>query len=299
MKKAVKKLGLHIVLFFATVASTFYVGINYAGGSVRRAWLYAIPLMAILLTHEFGHYFLARRHNVDASLPYFIPFPFGLGTFGAVISMRGRIATRNALLDIGASGPIAGLVIALPVLIIGLHYSPVLPIPEHGNDEGQSLLYLALKRIVLGPIPSGHDVFLHPTAFAGWTGLFLTMFNLIPVGQFDGGHVAYSLFGSQQNRYSKFVHRGMLLVFVAVAIYATSRAYLAHVRGTDLYLATFTGVNWLMWWGLIAAIGRFAVGSSEHPPTEEGELTSGRRAIAWGMLITFVLLFMPIPFSSH
>ena len=293
-----KKLAIHLALFLATVASTFYVGIDYAGGSLRRAWLYAIPLMAILLTHELGHYFLARRHDVDASLPYFIPFPLGLGTFGAVISMRGRIATRNALLDIGASGPIAGLVIALPVLIIGLHYSPVLPIPEHGADEGQSLLYLALKRIVVGPIPSGHDVFLHPTAFAGWTGLFLTMFNLIPVGQFDGGHVAYSLFGARQDRFSRFVHRGMLFVFLAVAIYATSRAYIAHARGKDLFVATFTGLNWLVWWGLIAAIGR-ATGASEHPPTEDSELSSGRRAVAWAMLITFVLLFMPIPFSSH
>lgn len=293
-----KKLGLHIVLFIATVCSTFYVGIDYAGGSPRRAWLYAVPLMAILLTHELGHYFLARRHRVDASLPYFIPFPLGLGTFGAVISMKGRIANRNALLDIGASGPIAGLVVALPLLIIGLHHSPVLPIPEHGADEGQSLLYLALKRVVLGPIPNGYDVFLHPTAFAGWTGLFLTMFNLIPVGQFDGGHIAYSLFGQRQDRFSRFVHRGMLFVFLTVGIYAMSRAWAAHIRGKDLYLTVFTGVNWLVWWGLIAAIGR-ATGSTDHPPTETSELTSGRRAIAWAMLITFVLLFMPIPFSSH
>ncbi len=293
-----RKLALHIVLFFATVASTFYVGIDYAGGSLRRAWLYAVPLMAILLTHELGHYFLARRHRVDASLPYFIPFPLGLGTFGAVISMRGRISSRNALLDIGASGPIAGLVIALPVLIIGLRLSPVLPIPEHGADEGQSLLYLALKRVVLGPIPSGHDVFLHPTAFAGWTGLFLTMFNLIPVGQFDGGHIAYSLFGERQDRYSRLVHQGMLAVFLAVAIYATSRAYQSHIRGKDLYLQMFTGLNWLVWWGLIAGIGR-ATGAREHPPTEPGDLTVGRRAVAWAMLITFVLLFMPIPFSNH
>jgi membrane-associated protease RseP (regulator of RpoE activity) len=294
----VKKLPLHVGLFMLTVASTFYVGIDYAGGSLRRAWLYAIPLMAILLTHELGHYFLARRHKVDASLPYFIPFPFGLGTFGAVISMKGRISTRNALLDIGAAGPIAGLVVAIPLLIIGLKYSPVLPIPEHGADEGQSLLYLFLKRIVLGPIPSTHDVFLHPTAFAGWTGLFLTMFNLIPVGQFDGGHIAYSLFGPKQDRFSRMVHRGMLFVFLAVGIYAMSRAYAAHIRGKDLFLTTFTGLNWLVWWGLIAAIGR-ATGSTSHPETEPSELTRGRRAIAWAMLITFVLLFMPIPFSSH
>lgn len=293
--------GLNLVMFLATVASTFYVGAEYAGdsGGRLRGWVYAVPLLAILVTHEFGHWVQARRHKVEASLPFFIPIPFSaLGTFGAIISMRGKIRTRDALLDIGASGPLAGMAVALPVLIIGLKLSHVEPIPPHGMDEGQSLLYLALKRIVLGPIPEGYDVMLHPTAFAGWAGLFMTMLNMLPIGQLDGGHVAYSLFGTKQNRYSRIVHHGLLGVVVVVGCYFSFLGFLAHAPLKEIGSSFFSGWLWGVWWALLFLLFRLS-GGSEHPPTENDVLSPRRKLVAWGTLAMFVLLFMPVPFRVH
>jgi membrane-associated protease RseP (regulator of RpoE activity) len=296
--------GTNLLLFIATVFSVFLAGVSYAGKlpddrsfiNVMRAlphgWTFAVPLLLILLFHEFGHYFAARYHKVAASLPYFIPFPFVgvLGTMGAVISMPKRIKSRNALLDIGASGPLAGLVIAIPVLIIGLLQSPVQPVAEHGAIEGQSLLYIALKRILLGPIPDGHDVFLTPAAFAGWAGIFLTMLNLLPVGQLDGGHIAYALFGPRQNRYSRFVHFALLGMF----LFNLARFVIPVVINKtweDLPLAFGNSLFWLMWFGVLHVLRR--LGGSEHPPTDPGELSPARRGVAVLSLILFVLLFMP------
>lgn len=293
----------NLVLFVATIISTFYVGSTHVDWSAHplRGWVFAVPLMLILVTHEFGHWIQAKRHGVEASFPFFLPLPIpgGIGTLGAVISMRGRIRTRDALLDIGASGPLAGMLVAIPVLIIGLKLSVVQPIPLHGTDEGQSLLYLALKRVVLGPIPDGYDVFLHPTAFAGWVGLLLTMLNLIPVGQLDGGHVAYALFGPKQDRYSRIIHRSMLFIFAGVALYSVTKAWRASLRGReDLIGAVMTGQHWFVWWLLLALLTRFT-NFQEHPPTEDSELSRGRRIVAWATLLLFALIFMPVPLSVH
>ncbi len=295
---AARTLLVHAVLFLATVASTFYVGAELVAehGHPLRGWVFAVPLLAILVTHELGHYVLARRHRVDASLPYFLPLPLPpLGTLGAVISMRGRIKTRDALFDIGASGPIAGLVVAIPLLVVGLKLSTIEPIPEHGLQEGQSLLYLALKRVVLGPIPEGHDVFLHPTAFAGWAGLFMTMLNLIPVGQLDGGHVAYALFGPAQDRYSRRVHDALLVVAVLVGAFFGVEALRAHAPWSQVLLGLTEGKNWLIWYGLLWLLTR----RGEHPKTEPSALSPGRRVAAWATLALFVLLFMPVPLRVH
>lgn len=295
---AARSVLVHLGLFLATVASTFFVGAELVSeqGHPLRGWVFAVPLLAILVTHELGHWIQARRHRVDASLPYFLPLPLPpLGTLGAVISMRGRIKTRDALFDIGASGPIAGIVVAIPVLLIGLKLSTIEPIPEHGLDEGQSLLYLALKRIVLGPIPDGHDVFLHPTAFAGWAGLFMTMLNLIPVGQLDGGHVAYALFGPAQDRYSRRVHDGLLAVAATVGVFYAVQALRAHAPWGQVLLGLTEGKNWLVWYGLLWLLTR----RGDHPPTEPGALSPGRRVVAWATLTLFVLLFMPVPLRVH
>ncbi len=293
---------INLALFVATVLSTFFAGgMQDDGFEVRRGLAFAVPLMLILVTHEFGHWIQAKRHGVEASFPFFLPLPIpgGIGTLGAVISMRGRIRTRDALLDIGASGPLAGMLVAIPVLIIGLKLSTVQPVPLHGTDEGQSLLYLAMKRVVLGPIPNGYDVFLHPTAFAGWVGLLLTMLNLIPVGQLDGGHVAYALFGPKQDRYSRIVHKSMLFVFAGVALYSATKAWRASLRGRgDLIGAVMTGQHWFVWWLLLALLTRFT-NFQEHPPTEDAELSRGRRIVAWATLILFALIFMPVPLSVH
>jgi len=261
------------------------------------AWTYTVPLMAILLTHEFGHYFAARIHRVPASLPYFIPLPLlnPFGTLGAVIGMKGRIKSRNALLDIGAAGPLAGLVVAIPVLIYGLKHSPIQLIEKGGSLEGQCLLYIAIKRVVLGPIPEGHDVFLNGPAFAGWVGLFVTMLNLVPVAQLDGGHIAYALFGEKQNKYGKFVHWGTLGLFALNLIRFVPPALKAH---EGLEEAIFVNsLPWFAWFLLMHVVKR--VGGSDHPPTEPGELSPVRRGVAILSLVVFALLFMPTPWSKY
>jgi membrane-associated protease RseP (regulator of RpoE activity) len=285
------------------------VSIGYTGGvqfpssagrfSLANGVTFAVALLAILLTHEFGHFLFARYHGVNASLPFFIPLPLvsPFGTMGAVILMRDRIKSRNALLDIGASGPLAGLAVAIPVLLYGLAHSDVKPIGAMGTmQEGQSLLYWLLKRVTVGPIPDGSDVWLHPAAFAGWTGLFVTMLNLLPVAQLDGGHVAYALFGPRQNRYSR-VARFSLLALVPVNF----AWHMVPVLHGELYrdllpTAIQASVPWIFWFVFLTVLERMSGG---HPPTEPGELSPRRRLVAIGTLALFVLLFMPTPITSN
>jgi membrane-associated protease RseP (regulator of RpoE activity) len=306
---------VNALLFVATTISVFVQGAYYPGvnswddvvhtplGELFRAtlsgWTFAVPLLGILLFHEFGHYIAARLHRVDASLPYFIPLPMlsPFGTMGAVIAMQGRIRSRNALLDIGASGPLAGLVVALPVLAIGLSLSTVGPNPTgHYMQEGQSLLYLAIKWLVLGPIPAGHDVQLHPTAFAGWAGLFVTMINLLPWGQLDGGHVAYALFGKRQDGFARFVRLALLPLFLYNLAVFTLPVALGR-SDLPMALAVSNSLFWVMWFFVTGLIGRLS-GGANHPPTEPGELSPARRVVAVVTLVFFVLLFMPTPLSS-
>jgi membrane-associated protease RseP (regulator of RpoE activity) len=275
-----QRVWLHLLLFAATVVTTVLAGAQQAARTpedlltwdgVLAGFAYAGPLLLILVTHEMGHYLAARRHRVAVSLPYFIPappVPFIIGTFGAFIRIRGPIRDRNALLDIGAAGPIAGLAVALPVLGIGLWLSEVRPIPEGvvGLEEGDSLLYLMAKWAVVGDIPPGHDVILHPAAFAGWLGLFVTCLNLIPVGQMDGGHIAYALLGDRVRTLSQ------ILPF-ALAV-----------------LGVLGWMGWLVWAVLLLLLG---VG---HPPLEEfGPLD--RRRLWVGALSAVILLasFVPVP----
>jgi membrane-associated protease RseP (regulator of RpoE activity) len=304
---------VNLALFVATVVSVSFTGAEvwnpdapHASGilGVLRAlpsgWRFAVPLLAILLTHEFGHYIAARIHHVDASLPYFIPLPLlsPFGTMGAIISMRGRIRSRNALLDIGASGPLAGLCVAIPVLIVGLMRSPIEPLGAHGTQEGQCLLYLALKRLVVGPIPAGHDVFLSPTALAGWAGLFVTMLNLVTVAQLDGGHIAYALFGERQNRYARVLHAGLLLVFAYNVVIFVGPVVARHDwSGVGKAFGTNQVLFWLVWYVMIHVIRRF--GGDDHPPTEPGELSPVRKGVAVLSLVMFALLFMPTPWGVY
>jgi membrane-associated protease RseP (regulator of RpoE activity) len=294
-----------LVLFVATVFSILYTGAmmvqGESGGPFRLASgiPYAIALLSILLTHEFAHFLFARHHRVNASLPFFIPMPLvsPFGTMGAVILMRDRIKSKNALLDIGASGPLAGMMVALPVLLYGLSLSTVKPLTPGGIQEGQSLLYLLVKRVMLGSIPEGSDVYLHPVAFAGWTGLFVTMLNLLPVAQLDGGHVAYALFGPRQNRYSRIV-RFSLLAFSAVNFAWHLIPILRGVPYQDVLGGAFSSsAMWATWFVLLTVLERLSGGG--HPPTEPGTLSPVRRIVAIGTLVLFVLLFMPTPMTSN
>lgn len=313
-----RELRPHLILFGLTLLTVFFAGASYARpldpsvgfvagvldtlrpANLLRGWLFAIPLLSILLAHEFGHYIAARIHRVEASLPYFIPLPFisMLGTAGAVITMRGTIRSRRALLDIGAAGPLAGMVVAVPVLAIGLSLSKVGPIPTAGYElEGQCLLYSALKYAVLGPIPEGYDVNLHPTALAGWAGLLVTMLNLVPVGQLDGGHIAYALFGELQDRIGEIVRYALLglvlynlIRFVGPVLLGTSSLAYTTAIGNSTF--------WLLWFGLVTLLKNLSgTERGEHPKVLPGELDRVRRCIAAGCLVLFVLLFMPTPFA--
>jgi membrane-associated protease RseP (regulator of RpoE activity) len=295
------------LLFVATCLSVLWTGSRMINPGLAPSslaelwsgWVYAVPLMSILLSHEFGHYIAARIHGVPASLPYFLPLPevSPFGTLGAVIAMPERIRSRNALLDIGAAGPIAGMLVALPVLVLGLSLSHV-EAQSNGYyvQEGQSLLYWLLKYLVKGGIPSGHDVMLHPTATAGWVGLFVTMINLLPWGQLDGGHIAFALLGPLQNRIARLVRWGVLgfflynlLTFVGPVVTRQSQMPLGVAVGNSL--------TWLVWYGLLGLMARTM--GADHPPVEAGELTPTRRRVAMLCLALFVLLFMPTPLASY
>ena len=290
-----RQLTIALALFAATCASTTVVGAAFAKGSLVGGLAYSVPLMAILLAHEFGHYIAARIHRVPASLPYFIPLPIPpLGTMGAVILMRARIRSRNALLDIGAAGPLAGMAVALPVLIYGIAQSPIeATLPGTSYDvEGRSLLYTGLLYALKGgPLPEGHDIMLSPTAFAGWVGLLVTMINLIPSRQLDGGHVACALLADRFDALSRWLRRLLLPLGLGVGLYYGWPAFEAGKRGDALLEAAGPGTQWLVWWLLLTLIGRSE--QREHPPPDPGELSPVRRRVALGTLALFVLLFMP------
>jgi membrane-associated protease RseP (regulator of RpoE activity) len=301
---------LNALLFFLTVLTTFSAGASQNNslmqqatlqGSIDIGWValfpillfgvvspwqvfvtgfpYAGTLLTILLFHEFGHYLYARKHKVEASLPFFIPMPLQfIGTMGAVIRMQGRIPNRNALLDIGAGGPLGGLLIAIPAMFIGVSLSNVEVLPSTGYlQEGNSLLYAALKYFWHGHIPDGSDTMLHPMAFAAWFGFFMTAMNLLPIGQLDGGHITYALLPKQHHMISKFFH-GLLLISPAL-----------------LYI--FVGFNGITWGFFAIVIGVLMRDfGPRHPPVEEvSVLSPGRRAIAILSMLFFLVLIPPIP----
>jgi membrane-associated protease RseP (regulator of RpoE activity) len=265
---------------------------------------YSVPLMLILLCHELGHYFVARAHGVPTSLPHFIPLPplLGFGTMGAVIGMRQVTGDRRKLIDIGAAGPLAGLVIAVPTIIYGLSLSQVSPLHPRDVIEGNSVLYALLKFAVKGAwLPNDTvDVFLHPIARAGWTGLLVTMINLLPIGQLDGGHIATAYFGNRYNRFARRLHRALPLVAIVVFAWAMILVR-RETRGTNLWsvgeaaqIALGGALPWMIWWGMVALVRR-ASGSADHPPVEPQPLAAGRRGLFWLMVVVFGLLLMPIP----
>ena len=229
---------------------------------------FAGSLLTILVAHELGHYIAARIHKVEASLPFFIPMPIlsPFGTMGAVIRMRGTIPTRRALLDIGASGPLAGLVFALPLYAWGVAHSRIVPIdPTSSIELGESILVRLLDRVFAPSVPAGMTLFYSPIAFGAWGGFFVTMINLIPVGQLDGGHVAYALFGPKQDRYAQLVHRAMLVFFCVALVGHIGRDLAA---GRDLTAAAMglhigNGLFWLVWFQALAILGTLATRSSE------------------------------------
>ncbi len=249
--------------------------------SLRSGLSFSIPLMMILFAHEMGHYLTSRHHNVDASLPYFIPAPpslFIIGTFGAFIRMREPARTRRVMFDIGAAGPWAGVMLAIPAVIIGLYLSDVTPLDKSagGLELGNSLLFLGLSHLVLGVDPSTVNVNLNPIAFAGWLGLFVTTLNLLPVGQLDGGHVIYALFPRRHRTISVlFVISCFLMVLVPLALGVS-----------------FWG-GWLIWAFLSIFLGL------GHPSTIDRDtpLNPRRALAAWATVALFIVTFSPVPLA--
>ena len=278
-------LYLPILLFVITVFTTLWAGayqvnthpvkgawdflIRYPE-NLFQGWPFAATLLGILVTHEFGHFWLSRIHRVPASLPMFIPGPPQfIGTFGAIIRMRSPIMNRRALFDIGVAGPIAGFVVAVVALIIGLSLSTVVPkLGLYGLQLGEPLLLQFFAWIVFGPIPETYDIVLHPVGFAAWFGLFVTALNLLPVGQLDGGHVAFALFGRRQRTLAYAV----LPILVVLGIWGWP--------------------GWLLWAGLTVLVG------IAHPPVIDpsAELGRGRVWVGWLAIAIFILSFSPVPF---
>jgi membrane-associated protease RseP (regulator of RpoE activity) len=310
---------LHALLFLATLVTTTVAGLTYSAGlwlaglppdapagallaripaALPSALAFSLPLMGILAAHEMGHYVAARIHGVRASLPYFIPLPppFPLGTMGAIITMRGMTRSRDKLVDVGAAGPLAGLVVAIPVLVVGLVLSEVRPttaLPGQLVTEGNSLLYLLLKRAVHGEwLPGGgRDVFLSPTAYAGWAGLFVTMLNLIPIGQLDGGHVAVGYFGNAYERAAGLLHRAMPFVGLATMTWVGLRVRAAGVPDAGM-IGLSAGLPWVVWALVLGGLRRLS-GGTYHPAVDDPPLSPGRRWLCRGVLVVFALIFTP------
>lgn len=301
---------VNIVLFLLTVFSVMLAGASPEGTppadqgaqalwllkSIFTGWPFALSLLGILLAHEFGHYLMSRYHKTAATLPFFIPLPFSiLGTMGAFIQMQAVPKNKRILFDIGVAGPLAGMVVAAPVLLFGLTLSQLGPIVQDPNGfiEGNSLLYLLSKYLVFGqllpspaslsglpllqywlqyfftghPVPfGGTDVFIHPVAFAGWAGLLVTALNLIPVGTLDGGHITYALFGEKIRKAYPFI----------------------------LGLLAALGLVWSTWW--IWALLLLWLGRVHAEPLDQiTELDPPRRAVGWFAILLFVLVFSPVP----
>ena len=269
-----------IALFILTVATTIIAGALQKGVNpfqepfrLIEGIPFSLTLLTILLTHEFGHFFASRRHGVKASFPYFIPAPppFLVGTFGAVIKTRSPIMDKRALLDIGAIGPLAGFITSIVVTVIGLNFSTIITIPEEKEvlGLGSSLIFSILSYLVIGPVPEGQDILLNPIAFAGWIGFFITSLNLLPIGQLDGGHIIYAVFG-KWHRLISITMIGILVIF-----------------------GIFTWQGWLLWAMLVTLLG------IKHPPLMDGQIALDRRRkiIGWLSLAVFVLTFIPLPIA--
>jgi membrane-associated protease RseP (regulator of RpoE activity) len=288
------------LLLALTILSVFFIGVVFNSDTVGQAIAYTASLMAILLAHEFGHYLAGRYHKTHVTLPYFLPVPWPpFGTMGAFIQLKEPPKNRRILLDIGIAGPLAGLAVAIPILLLGLSLSPVDPLPVSVPRglvftlEGNSILYLLSKFVIFGqllPAPSnfgglppllywmryfftgqplplgGVDVLLHPVAWAGWAGLLITGINLIPAGQLDGGHLLYVLFGRQARKLLPFILAGLVV------------------------LSLITPAWWLMT-ALIFLLGR----THAEPLDQITPVDSGRKILAVLGLVIFFLVFTPVP----
>ena len=281
------KWWLHWLLFIATIATTTWAGALNAGvnllqqpGRFAVGLPYSLGLLLILGAHELGHYFTAKAHGIRVTPPYFIPVPFALGTFGAFIKIKSLTPNRRALFDVAIAGPLAGLVFAIPALLIGLRLSAVLPgnaplaLSGGGVNIGSSVLLAVLAKMSLGVSAlDGHRLLLHPLAFAGWLGLIVTALNLLPIGQLDGGHIAHALFGSRRAH-------GVSMVALA-----------------SLFLLALFVWPGLMFWALIV----FFIAGTHDAPAANDVTPVGfpRKALGYFAFLLLLLIIVPVPHSLY
>jgi membrane-associated protease RseP (regulator of RpoE activity) len=302
-RKGKSRAWINAVLFVLTLISTLFAGALYTSAvtQVQSPWEFISPgfllnglpfaatLLGILAAHEFGHYFAARYHKVAVTLPYFIPMPLTFGTLGAFIQLKEPVPDRRKLFDIGVAGPLAGLVLAVPLLFVGLYTSVMDQLPVGGGYmmEGNSIFYLTAKFIVFGQwlpnFATGEDVMMNQVCYAAWIGLLVTALNLLPVGQLDGGHTVFAMFG-EKARYINRITVGMLAFFA-----------LASLPFVQQYVPALSNVafsGWFLWLFLIL----FLIGV-QHPPALDDVTRLDRRRWWIGVLviIIFILIFVPVP----
>lgn len=292
---------INLILFVLTVVTVYFAGFLHLSADtlseqISNGFTFAASLMGILGAHEAGHYIMAKKNRVDASLPYFIPIPPVVslfGTMGAVIIMRGRIRSRNALLEVGAAGPLAGMIVAIPLLFVGLTQCPIIESGDAGYMEGQSLLYLLAKYLMIGPLPENCDILLDksPMAFAGWFGMLITMLNMFPIGQLDGGHIFYALFGNLHAKVSILFHRMLFVFGLGVATYYGLDAYWRGLDNESIFAAATPGISWIFL-GIVMLVV-FRKRGFQHPPTDDMHLSTSGRIVGWLCLFLFVITFMP------
>ncbi len=256
---------VQIILFIVTIATTIFAGYFFGSGSIIDGIAFSAAIMAILGTHELAHYFAARKYDVEATLPYFIPAPTLIGTFGAVINVKSPIPNKNALFDLGASGPLAGLIITIPVLFIGIYLSTVEPLQAGSVIFNPPLLMSIIAYIAAPVVPEGYMLSIHPVAFAGWVGIVVTMLNLMPVAFLDGGHISRSIF---KRKFHKIVSIAGIIVTVIL--------------------------GWIPM-AVLMAIILFL--SREHPGAMDnvGKLSRNRKILSVALVVVLLLCLAPAP----
>lgn len=302
----IRKIVLHFGLFLFTFFTTTLAGVQWLNkdplelANFTLGLPYSLSLLAVLSAHEYGHFFAAKYYQIETTHPFFIPIPPFLlnpfGTMGAVIRIRSTITTKKALFDIGIAGPIAGLIVTVILLLYGcltlpgkeyiysLHpeYESMRQIPETGLTLGHSLLFWSIAQVssIYGYFPPMNEIYHYPYLCVGWFGLFITALNLIPVGQLDGGHILYALFGKKQ---------GLIARIFFIALIVTGMTSFLPFFGWEIQPGT---LGWLIWAALL-----FFLIKLDHPEiVDDTELTPNRKLLGWFTFAMFILTFPPIPF---
>ncbi|MGC9517498.1 MAG: site-2 protease family protein [Methanomicrobiales archaeon] len=267
-KHGKSNINFNIALFIVTIITTIFAGYIFSGGKIIDGVAFSIAIMSIIGGHETAHYLAAKKHGVKATLPYFIPAPTLIGTFGAVINVKSPIPNKNALFDLGVSGPLVGIIITIPILIIGIYLSNLAPMQKETIVFMPSLLMALIANLIFPQVPEGYMINIHPIAFAGWVGIIITMLNLMPVAFLDGGHISRSIFSEKIHRYISYL--GIVVTFL---------------------------LGWIPM-GILMIVILFW--SKKHPGALDHvtKLTRGRKILAVITLLVFIMCLSPIPLTS-